>query len=59
MVTGKTVVDLRGGRADRARSREWRQDSLVNVWSATKGVVALAMFGPGTWWSGSSVKRSG
>ncbi|MDG4897164.1 serine hydrolase [Mesorhizobium sp. WSM4976] len=40
---GKTVVDLWGGHADAARTRPWRRDTLVNVWSSTKGVVALAI----------------
>jgi CubicO group peptidase (beta-lactamase class C family) len=39
---GRLVVDLWGGHADRARTRSFRQDSLVNVWSATKGIVATA-----------------
>jgi CubicO group peptidase (beta-lactamase class C family) len=42
MVDGRTVVDLWGGPADIAGSRPWTADSLVNVWSATKGAVALA-----------------
>ncbi|WP_217577844.1 serine hydrolase domain-containing protein [Mesorhizobium sp. GbtcB19] len=40
---GKTVVDLWGGHADAARTRPWRRDTLINVWSSTKGVVALAI----------------
>ncbi|MBG0832041.1 beta-lactamase family protein [Planomonospora sp. ID67723] len=40
-VDGTTVVDLWGGHADRARTRPWERDTLVNVWSTTKGVVAL------------------
>ncbi|MGX5840981.1 serine hydrolase domain-containing protein [Mesorhizobium sp. ArgA1] len=43
VVHGRTVVDLWGGHADAARNRAWRQDTLVNVWSCTKGVVALAI----------------
>ncbi len=38
---GTTVVDLWGGWADAARSRPWERDTLVNVWSTTKGPVAL------------------
>ncbi len=41
--TAGTVVDLWGGHADAARARPWREDTLVNVWSCTKGVVALAI----------------
>jgi CubicO group peptidase (beta-lactamase class C family) len=40
---GKTVVDLWGGHADAARTQPWRRDTLINVWSSTKGVVALAI----------------
>jgi CubicO group peptidase (beta-lactamase class C family) len=40
-VDGRTVVDLWGGWADTAHSRPWEQDTLVNVWSTTKGPVAL------------------
>ncbi|MFE9622705.1 serine hydrolase domain-containing protein [Streptomyces sp. NPDC006527] len=41
MVDGTTVADLWGGWADRARTRAWERDTLVNVWSTTKGPVAL------------------
>ncbi|MER6068643.1 serine hydrolase domain-containing protein [Streptomyces sp. NPDC001817] len=40
-VDGATVVDLWGGWADAAATRPWEQDTLVNVWSTTKGPVAL------------------
>jgi CubicO group peptidase (beta-lactamase class C family) len=40
---GEIVVDLYGGYADAARSRPWARDTLVNVWSTTKGVMALAI----------------
>uniref|UniRef100_UPI0028117074 serine hydrolase domain-containing protein n=1 Tax=Streptomyces sp. TaxID=1931 RepID=UPI0028117074 len=40
-VGGRIVVDLWGGWADGARSRPWERDTLVNVWSTTKGPVAL------------------
>jgi CubicO group peptidase (beta-lactamase class C family) len=43
IVGGKTVVDLWGGYADAARTRAWRRDTLVNVWSSGKGVIALAI----------------
>lgn len=42
LLGGKPVVDLWGGWADAARSRPWQQDTLVNIWSSSKGVVALA-----------------
>ena len=40
---GKVVVDLWGGYADAAKTRAWRADTLVNIWSTTKGVMALAV----------------
>ena len=40
---GEVVVDLWGGFADAAGNRPWRCDTLVNVWSVTKGVLALAV----------------
>ncbi|MGW7384878.1 serine hydrolase domain-containing protein [Streptomyces sp. NPDC054794] len=40
-VDGEPVVDLWGGWADAARTRPWERDTLVNVWSTTKGPVAL------------------
>jgi CubicO group peptidase (beta-lactamase class C family) len=42
-LNGETVVDLWGGAADAAGTRPWMPDSLVNVWSTTKGWLALAM----------------
>ena len=40
---GKLVADLWGGHADAARKKPWTGDTLVNVWSSTKGVMALAV----------------
>ena len=40
---GEKVVDLWGGHADAARSRPWEKDTLVNVWSTTKGMMALCV----------------
>ncbi len=40
---GQKVVDVWGGYADAKRSRRWRDDTLVNVWSTTKGVMALCV----------------
>ncbi|MGW1894365.1 serine hydrolase domain-containing protein [Streptomyces sp. NPDC002004] len=42
VVDGHTVADLWGGWADGARTRPWERDTLVNVWSTTKGPTALA-----------------
>jgi CubicO group peptidase (beta-lactamase class C family) len=41
-VDDREVVDLWGGHAAPDRSRPWARDTVVNVWSTTKGVVALA-----------------
>lgn len=41
-VDGESVVDVWGGYADRAKSREWTKDTIVNVFSSTKNVTALA-----------------
>ena len=35
------VVDLWGGHCDAARTRPWREDTLVNAYSVGKGVVAM------------------
>ncbi|MFB9362429.1 serine hydrolase domain-containing protein [Actinoplanes nipponensis] len=40
---GEPVVDLREGWADAARTRPWGADTLVNVYSVGKPVVALAV----------------
>src|SRR5947209_20295387 len=39
---GETVVDLWGGFADAARTRPWERDTIVNVYSTTKTMTALA-----------------
>jgi CubicO group peptidase (beta-lactamase class C family) len=41
-VDGAPVVDLWGGHSDGARTRPWQRDTLVNVWSVSKGVMAMA-----------------
>jgi CubicO group peptidase (beta-lactamase class C family) len=38
---GRPVVDLWGGFADAARTRPWQRDTIVNVYSTTKGVTAI------------------
>lgn len=40
-VGGELVVDLVGGWADASRTREWRQDTLVDVYSVGKALVAV------------------
>jgi CubicO group peptidase (beta-lactamase class C family) len=40
-IDGKMVVDLWGGHADRARTRPWARDTIVTVFSTTKGMTAI------------------
>lgn len=40
---GRVVVDLWGGYADAMGERPWARETLVNIWSTTKGVAALAI----------------
>jgi len=40
---GELVVDLWGGLADRHRDVPWRHDTLVGVFSGTKGLVATCL----------------
>ncbi|MGV9882830.1 serine hydrolase domain-containing protein [Streptomyces sp. NPDC003006] len=40
-VDGTFVVDLWAGDADRSGTRPWERDTLVNVYSTTKGMTAL------------------
>jgi CubicO group peptidase (beta-lactamase class C family) len=41
-VDGELVVDIWGGHADKAKTREWSKDTIVNVFSSTKNITALA-----------------
>jgi CubicO group peptidase (beta-lactamase class C family) len=41
-VDGELVVDIWGGHADKAKSVEWSQNTIVNLFSSTKPVTALA-----------------
>jgi CubicO group peptidase (beta-lactamase class C family) len=41
VVDGATEVDLWGGWADPERTRPWAEDTITNVWSSTKTMVAL------------------
>ena len=40
-VDGEVTVDLFGGTADPETGRPWERDTIVMVWSCTKGAVAL------------------
>jgi CubicO group peptidase (beta-lactamase class C family) len=42
-VNGELVVDLWGGHADAARTKPWRRDTIVNVFSTTKAMAALCL----------------
>ncbi|GLZ34630.1 serine hydrolase [Lentzea sp. NBRC 105346] len=41
-IDGEPVVDLWGGVADPATQRPWTEDTVVHVWSCTKGATALS-----------------
>jgi CubicO group peptidase (beta-lactamase class C family) len=41
MIDGEPALDLWGGFADPARTRPWERDTLVHVYSTTKGMTAL------------------
>ena len=40
---GRPVVDLWGGHRDKARAKPWERDTMVTVFSTTKGMAATAM----------------
>src|SRR5580704_8207820 len=40
-VNGEMVVDLWGGWADEAKTRPWKKDTIVNVYSTTKTMTSL------------------
>ncbi len=40
-IDGETVIDIWGGWADEAKTRPWRADTIVNVYSTTKTMTAL------------------
>lgn len=42
-VAGRPVVDLWAGHADQLRTRPWERDTIVNVYSTTKGMAALCL----------------
>jgi CubicO group peptidase (beta-lactamase class C family) len=41
VIDGKPVVDLWAGHADKARTMPWGRDTLVNLFSTTKGLLAI------------------
>ena len=42
-IDGESVLDLWGGYADAARTKQWADDTIVNVWSSTKTVTSLTV----------------
>ena len=40
---GELILSLSAGHRDIARTVKWTPDTLVNIWSATKGVTGIAM----------------
>lgn len=40
---GQKVVDIWGGHRDGARTQPWQEETLVNVWSTTKGAMAACV----------------
>lgn len=43
VLDGQLVADLWGGQRTEQAGQPWQADTLVNVWSVSKGVVALAV----------------
>lgn len=43
IVDGRSVVDVWGGWADREAERPWREDTLVGIFSGSKGLVATCL----------------
>jgi CubicO group peptidase (beta-lactamase class C family) len=40
---GQLIVDLWGGHLDVERTRPWREDTIINVWSTTKTMSCLSL----------------
>ena len=40
---GKPIVDLQGGFRDMRRAQPWTKDTLVLIWSATKGIASACL----------------
>jgi len=43
LIDGEPVIDLWGGWADEERTRPWERDTIVNVYSVTKGMASVCM----------------
>ena len=42
-VEGEVVLDLWGGHSDLDKTEEWKEDTIVNVFSTTKGMAAMCL----------------
>ncbi len=42
VINGQSVVDMWGGYADHDKTAAWQADTLVNVWSSTKTMMAIS-----------------
>ena len=42
-VKGKKVLDLWGGHLDHERTEPWQENTIVNVFSTTKGIAAICL----------------
>ena len=42
-IDGKNVIDIWGGYKSPERTEPWEKDTIVNVWSSTKTISALAV----------------
>ena len=40
---GEPILDLHGGFRDRKREQSWNDDTIVLVWSATKGIGSACL----------------
>ena len=40
---GIPLIDIWSGYADKEKNKEWKRDTLANVWSTTKGITALTI----------------
>jgi len=43
LIDGEPVIDLWGGWADEERTRLWERDTIVNVYSVTKGMASVCL----------------
>ncbi|HEY6203593.1 MAG TPA: serine hydrolase domain-containing protein [Candidatus Limnocylindria bacterium] len=43
LIDGEPVIDLWGGWTDEERTRPWERDTIVNVYSVTKGMASVCM----------------